>query len=106
MAPFLHPTARSLTKVPLEFTSLPHWCDVIGNNILAEFWHVLREARPVFTGFGTAAGDELIIENAPSDGLTQHLLLQDRQPRIVTSQRILGMNRLAVKLRGGSAHSG
>eukprot|EP00971_Amphidinium_carterae_P265369 5264263-Amphidinium_carterae.1 len=26
-------------------------CSVIGNNILAEFWHVFREARPVFSGF-------------------------------------------------------
>lgn len=106
IAPFLHPSARSLVKVPLEFTSLRHWCDVIGNNILAEFWHVFREATPAFTGFGGACGDELIIDNAPSDGLTQHLLLVNRQPRLVSSQRVLGVGKIAVKLRGGGAQSG
>lgn len=105
-APFLQPTPRPLVKVPLEFKSLQHWCDVIGNNILAEFWYVYKEARSCFSGFGTAVGGELLIDRAPGDGLMQHLLLVNRQPRIVASQRILAPGKVALKLRGGAAVTG
>ncbi|CAL1165828.1 unnamed protein product, partial [Cladocopium goreaui] len=106
LAPFLHPSSRPLIQVPLEFSSLRHWCEVIGNNILAEFWHMFKEARASFTGYGTAAGDELMLENAPAEGFSQCLLLLDRQPRIAASQRVLGVGRVAVKLRGGAVRSG
>lgn len=104
--PFLRPTPRPLVKVPLEFNSLRHWCEVIGNNILAEFWHVFREGRASFNGFAVAAGDELIIDNAPADGFNQCLLLVDNQPRIASSQRVLGVGKVAVKLRGGAPKTG
>eukprot|EP00928_Gymnodinium_smaydae_P075244 TRINITY_DN5824_c0_g1_i1.p1 TRINITY_DN5824_c0_g1~~TRINITY_DN5824_c0_g1_i1.p1 ORF type:complete len:1306 (-),score=362.37 TRINITY_DN5824_c0_g1_i1:108-4025(-) len=106
VAPFLHPTSRPLVRVPLEFPTLRQWCDIIGNNILAEFWQVYKECSCSFTGYGVAAGDELIIDNAPADGFSQCLLLVNRQPRLATSQRVLGVGKVAVKLRGGSAQSG
>eukprot|EP00434_Breviolum_minutum_P001313 symbB.v1.2.001154.t2/scaffold47.1/size388503/9 len=106
MAPFLHPASRPLVQVPLEFSSLRHWCEIIGNNLLAEFWYMFKEARANFTGFGTAMGDEILLENAPSEGFSQCLLLLDRQPRIAASQRVLGVGKVAVKLRGGAAKSG
>eukprot|EP00439_Symbiodinium_sp_Y106_P046202 s1853_g5.t2 len=106
VAPFLHPSSRPLLKVPLEFNSLSHWCEVIGNNILAEFWYMFKEARSNFSGFGGAAGDGLIVDNAPPEGLGQCLILLDRQPRIVTSQKVLAPGKFALKLRGGSVRSG
>eukprot|EP00929_Paragymnodinium_shiwhaense_P120968 TRINITY_DN9305_c0_g2_i2.p1 TRINITY_DN9305_c0_g2~~TRINITY_DN9305_c0_g2_i2.p1 ORF type:complete len:249 (-),score=45.71 TRINITY_DN9305_c0_g2_i2:2-748(-) len=103
---FLRPSARPLVRVPLEFSSLKHWCDIIGNNILAEFWQMFKECSCSWTGFGGAAGDELIIDNAPAEGFSQCLLLVNRQPRIASSQRVLGVGKVAVKLRGGPAQSG
>eukprot|EP00913_Durusdinium_trenchii_P009878 g9271.t1 len=104
-APFLHPSSRQLVQVPLEFSSLKQWCEVIGNNLLAEFWYMFKEARASFSGYGTACGDELLLENAPADGFSQCLLLLDRQPRIAASQRVLGVGKVAVKLRGGAVKS-
>ncbi|CAE7362521.1 SETX [Symbiodinium natans] len=86
--------------------SLANRCEVIGNNILAEFWCMFKEARSNFSGFGGAAGDALIVDNAPPEGLSQCLLLLDRQPRIVSSQTVLGPGKFALKLRGGSVRSG
>jgi hypothetical protein len=43
LLPFLHPTPRALVPVPLEFESVRHFCDLIANNLLAEFWHLIQE---------------------------------------------------------------
>ncbi|CAE7456355.1 unnamed protein product [Symbiodinium sp. CCMP2456] len=67
---------------------------------------MFKEARSNFSGFGGAAGDGLIVDNAPPEGLSQCLILLDRQPRIVTSQKVLAPGKFALKLRGGSVRSG
>ena len=53
-----------------------------------------------------AAGDELLVENAPLDSLVQHLVVVNGRPRIVKSQRIMGVSRIAIKFCGGGATSG
>ena len=45
LQPFLHPKPRSLVAVPLEFRSAKHWAELIGHNLLAEFWQVYRESK-------------------------------------------------------------
>jgi hypothetical protein len=42
-SPFLFPTPRQLHPVPLEFQSVEHFAMLIGNNLLAEFWHLIQE---------------------------------------------------------------
>ena len=41
--PFLQPAPRALVPVPLQFESVAHFCHLIGNNLLAEFWHLIQE---------------------------------------------------------------
>ena len=41
--PFLYPTPRQLHPVPLEFQNVAHFAMLIGNNLLAEFWHLIQE---------------------------------------------------------------
>ena len=43
LVPFLRPSPRALVPVPLEFESVRHFCDLIANNLLAEFWHLIQE---------------------------------------------------------------
>ena len=70
LVPFLRPSPRALVPVPLEFESVRHFCDLIANNLLAEFWHLIQEgprgpavrATPAAGGglrvtSGDAAGD-------------------------------------------------
>jgi len=42
-APFLFPTPRQLHPVPLEFQGVGHFALLIGNNLMAEFWHLVQE---------------------------------------------------------------
>ena len=91
LVPFLRPSPRALVPVPLEFESVRHFCDLIANNLLAEFWHLIQEgprgpavrATPAAGGglrvtSGDAAGDG---ENA-----AHHLLLIERRLHLVVSQ--------------------
>ena len=32
-------------KVPLEFSTVRHWAQCIGNNLLAEYWHMVQEGK-------------------------------------------------------------
>ncbi len=40
---FLSPSPRRLLPMALSFAAVQHWCGVVTNNLLAEFWHVYRE---------------------------------------------------------------
>ena len=41
LLPFLQPTPRALAPVPLVFESALQFCHLIGNNLRAEFWHLV-----------------------------------------------------------------
>jgi hypothetical protein len=42
---WLQPHRRTLVPVPLQFGSPQQFAEVIGNNLLAEFYHVVAEGR-------------------------------------------------------------
>eukprot|EP00397_Hematodinium_sp_SG-2012_P004179 GEMP01004190.1.p1 GENE.GEMP01004190.1~~GEMP01004190.1.p1 ORF type:complete len:1162 (+),score=330.64 GEMP01004190.1:287-3772(+) len=73
---FLKPQKRQVIPVPLEFSSLREWCEIIGNNILAEFWYLYAERRSVFNAMCSVRGNEVRIENA-KESFAQHLFLID-----------------------------
>ena len=91
LLPFLHPTPRALVPVPLEFESVRHFCDLIANNLLAEFWHLIQEGpRGPAVKATPAAGGGLRVTSgdASNDGenATHHLLLIERRLHLVVSQ--------------------
>ena len=76
--------------MPLEFSSVGEWCELIGNNLLAEFWHVYREASrgPGMSAVCTSESQLVVTMNAgaAAEGLIQHLLVVDRSLHLVTGQ--------------------
>lgn len=44
--PFVYPTERRFVDVPQIFRTKEQYCKVIGHNLLAEHWHVVRVAEP------------------------------------------------------------
>ena len=69
--------ARAQVDVPNRFTSVRHWCEVIGHNLLAEFYYEYQQAaagggaRLHFTAHkpteltvaGTDSGDDNFVHN-------------------------------------------
>jgi hypothetical protein len=51
--PFLNPYPCALIPVPLEFESAGHFAWIVANNLLAEFWHLIR--RVLYSGSHTTA---------------------------------------------------
>ena len=91
LVPFLHPSPRALVPVPLEFESVRHFCDLIANNLLAEFWHLIQEGpRGPAVKATPAAGGGLRVASgdASVDGenAAHHLLLIKRRLHLVVSQ--------------------
>ena len=91
LVPFLHPTPRALVPVPLEFDSVRHFCDLIANNLLAEFWHLIQEGpRGPAVKATPAAGGGLRVTSGDASGdgenATHHLLLIERRLHLVVSQ--------------------
>ena len=76
--PFTNIKRRDLIKVPLSFTSLHTYCEILANNILAEFYHVYRDGKTRGRTLRLQPlGDGRCIANSGGsgdDGLAQHLL--------------------------------
>ena len=80
LQPFLHPKPRSLVAVPLEFRSAKHWAELIGHNLLAEFWQVYRESKGrgvTMDGVAFEGGRVQVQAGASAldEGMQYHLLL-------------------------------
>ena len=99
-APFLRPTARTVVEVPLSFSSHEHWCDVIGNNLLAEFWYSIKDSRTsrkhssAVRFHGTDAGREYVVECCQDQNLVHNLLEQDGQLLLVKEQRYVDVGKI------------
>ena len=95
LIPFLHPTPRVLVPVPLEFESPRHFCELIANNLLAEFWYLIQEGpRGAALKATPAAGGGLRIAGESGDGdssLIHHLLLIERRLHVVVGQTDRGV---------------
>ena len=91
LVPFLRPSPRALVPVPLEFESVRHFCDLIANNLLAEFWHLIQEGpRGPAVKATPAAGGGLRVTSGDATGdgenAAHHLLLIERRLHLVVSQ--------------------
>ena len=90
--PFLYPTPRQLHPVPLEFQSVAHFAMLIGNNLLAEFWHLIQEGPrgPAIKAMPASDGKLNLVNDAGVGGeeasLIHHLLLINRQLHLVVGQ--------------------
>ena len=83
LLPFLQPTPRALAPVPLVFESALQFCHLIGNNLLAEFWHLVQEGPrgPAIRAQPAGEGKLSLVPDAGSEGgesLVHHLLLINR----------------------------
>ena len=91
-APFLNPAPRQLYPVPLEFVSVAHFATLIGNNLLAEFWHLIQEGPrgPAIKAMPASDGKLHLVNDGGVGGeeasLIQHLLLINRQLHLVVGQ--------------------
>ena len=89
LVPFLCPAERKVVEVPLSFSSHERWCDVIGNNLLAEFWYSIRDSTvscrrsSAMRFHGTDAGREYVVECCLDQNLVHNLLEQDGQLLLV-----------------------
>ena len=91
LVPFLRPSPRALVPVPLEFESVRHFCDLIANNLLAEFWHLIQEGPrgPAVRATPTAGGGLRVTSGdaaAGDENAAHHLLLIERRLHLVVSQ--------------------
>ena len=91
LMPFLHPTPRVLVPVPLVFESPQHFCELIANNLLAEFWYLIQEGPrgPGLKATPSAGGRLRVGGDTAGDGdasLVHHLLLIDRRLHVVVQQ--------------------
>ena len=74
---------RALAPVPLVFESALQFCHLIGNNLLAEFWHLVQEGPrgPAIRAQPAGDGKLSLVPDAGSEGgesLVHHLLLINR----------------------------
>ncbi len=99
-APFLKPRPRRLQAVPLEFATVGEWCSRMAHNLLAEFWHIYREASggPSLRARAISA-TQLLLADADDDGMAQHLLLIDRTLHLVSSQQPMVEGGAVVSVR-------
>jgi hypothetical protein len=89
LLPFLQPAPRALVPVPLQFESVAHFCHLIGNNLLAEFWHLIQEGPrgPPIKAMPAADGKlTLVSETESGENLIHNLLLVNNQLHLVVAQ--------------------
>ena len=87
--PFLQPAPRALVPVPLQFESVAHFCHLIGNNLLAEFWHLIQEGPrgPPIKAMPAVDGKlSLVSETESGENLIHNLLLVNNQLHLVVAQ--------------------
>jgi hypothetical protein len=80
-----------LVPVPLVFESPQHFCELIANNLLAEFWYLIQEGPrgPGLKATPSAGGGLRVGGDTAGDGdasLVHHLLLIDRRLHVVVQQ--------------------
>jgi len=103
--PFLKPCERRLIPVPDEFENVQHYCSLVANNLLAEFWFDFCEGPRGPELRGTVQGENVLCleECTAVDGMQHHLLLISSSRyqglHLVSGQELLGLDRMYLTVK-------